>query len=232
MCTAFHPQTDSQTERFTSVMEQYLQSYINYLQDNWSTWLPLVEFATNNHLSEATNLSPFFALHSYHPRGGTSLLPTTEPTPGDLDALSAATAIQEIHDFLRAEVSYAQAIQAEGGNHRRIPAPVFRPGERVWLDARNIKTQRPTVKLDHHRLGPYKVVESVGASAVCLCLPDTTQIHPVFHVSLLEHAADNAFPGQITPPLHAVIVEGEEEWEVETIFYSCLQYNRLQYLVK
>ena len=67
MSTAFHPQTDGQTERFNSVMEQYLRSYVNYLQDDWSAWLPLAEFAANNHSSEATNLSPFFALHSYHP---------------------------------------------------------------------------------------------------------------------------------------------------------------------
>ena len=101
MSTAFHPKTDGQTERFNSVMEQYLRSYINYLQDDWSSWLPLAEFAANNHSSEATNLSPFFALHGYHPRATTNLLPAAVPTPGDPDALAAATAIQEIHDYLR-----------------------------------------------------------------------------------------------------------------------------------
>ena len=125
MSTAFHPQTDGQTERFNSVMEQYLRSYVNYLQDDWSSWLPLAEFAANNHSSEATNLSPFFALHGYHPRATTSLLPTTEPTPEDPDALAAATAIQEIHDHLGAEMGRAQAIQAEEGNCRRTPATVF-----------------------------------------------------------------------------------------------------------
>ena len=63
MSTAFHPQTHGQTERFNTVMEQYLRSYINYLQDDWSLWLPLAEFAANNHSSDATQLSPFFALH-------------------------------------------------------------------------------------------------------------------------------------------------------------------------
>ena len=100
------------------------------------------------------------------------------------------------------------------------------------MDTRNIKTRRPSVKLDHRRLGPYEVVESVGTSAVRLYLPATVQIHPVFHVSLLEHAADDPYPGQISPPVPAVIVDGEEEWEVETILNSCLHYNRLQYLVK
>ena len=62
MSTAFHPQTDGQTERFNAVMEQYLRSYINYLQDDWSSWLPMAEFAANNQTSESTLSSPFFAL--------------------------------------------------------------------------------------------------------------------------------------------------------------------------
>ena len=166
MSTAYHPETDSQTERFNSVMEQYLISYVNYLQDDWSAWLPLAEFATNNHSSEATNLSPFFALHGYHPRAMTSLQPATEPIPGDPDTLAAASTIQEIYDYLRAQMGRGQAIQAEGGNRRRTPTPVFRPGDKVWLDTRNIKTRRPSVKLDHGRLGPYEVIQSVGASVI------------------------------------------------------------------
>ena len=81
---------------------------------------------------------------------------------------------------------------------------------------------------DHRRLGPYEVVESVGTGTVRLRLPATIQIHPVFHVSLLEHAVNDPFPGRITPPPPAVILDDEEEWEVETIFNSRLHYNRLQ----
>ena len=232
MSTAFHPQTDGQTERFNSVMEQYLRSYVNNLQDDWTSWLPLAEFAANNYSSEATNLCPFFTLHGYHPRATTSLLPATELIPGDPHVLAAATAIQEIHDHLRAEMGRAQAKQAEGRNRRCTPAPVFRPGDRVWLDTRNIKTHRPYVTRDHRWLGPYKVVKSIGTSAVRLRLPATVQIHPVFHVSLLEQATNDPYPGQIAPPPPAVIVDGEEEWEVETIMDSRLHYNSLQYLVK
>ena len=98
--TAFHPQTDGQTERFNTVMEQYLRSYVNYLQDDWSSWLPLAEFAANNQASEATGMSPFFASHGYHPRATTDLIPLADPVAGDIDALAAATALQEIHDHL------------------------------------------------------------------------------------------------------------------------------------
>jgi len=68
LSTAFHPQTDGQTERMNAVMEQYLQSYVNYLQDDWADWLPIAEFASNNHISDTTAVSPFFANLGYDPR--------------------------------------------------------------------------------------------------------------------------------------------------------------------
>ena len=129
-------------------------------------------------------------------------------------------------------MGHTKAIQSDTGNRRRTPDPIFRPGDKVWLDARNIKTQRPLVKLDHRSLGLFEVFENIGASTVCLRLPATVQIHPIFHVSLLEHAADDPYPGQIAPPPPPIIVDGEEEWEVATILDSRLHYNRLQYLVK
>ena len=58
------------------------------------------------------------------------------------------------------------------------------------------------------------------------------RIHPVFHVSLLAHAANDPLPGQHSPPAPAVIVDGEEEWEVERILDSRYYYNHLQYLTK
>ena len=88
------------------------------------------------------------------------------------------------------------------------------------------------MKLDHRQLRPDEVIESVGASAVRLCLPATVPIHLVFHISLLELAADDPYPGQVSPAPPAVIVDSEEEWEVETILDSRLHYNCLQYLVK
>jgi hypothetical protein len=68
LSTTFDAETDGQTERTNSVMEQYLRAYVNYQQDNWAQYLPLTEFATNNHLSETTGLSPFFVNYGMHPK--------------------------------------------------------------------------------------------------------------------------------------------------------------------
>ncbi|KAI0996661.1 Transposon Ty3-I Gag-Pol polyprotein [Podosphaera aphanis] len=54
MSTAFHPETDGQTERFNALMEQYLRSYVSYQQDDWVKWLPMAEFAANNYVSTST----------------------------------------------------------------------------------------------------------------------------------------------------------------------------------
>ena len=65
--SGYHPEADGQTERVNQTLEQYLRHYVSYQQDNWSTLLPLAEFAYNNAPSETTGVSPFFANKGYHP---------------------------------------------------------------------------------------------------------------------------------------------------------------------
>ncbi len=68
LSSAYHPQTDGQTERVNQVLEQYLRCTINYHQDNWVDLLPLAEFAYNNTLQGSTQQTPFFANYGHHPR--------------------------------------------------------------------------------------------------------------------------------------------------------------------
>jgi len=66
--TAFHPQTDGQTERTNAIiLEQYLRAYINYQQDDWCGYLPLAEFAYNNGYQETIKKTPFFANYGINP---------------------------------------------------------------------------------------------------------------------------------------------------------------------
>jgi hypothetical protein len=65
--TAYHPQTDGQTERQNAEIEKYLRAWINERQDDWSEWLPMAEFAINNRVASATGVSPFFLNHGRHP---------------------------------------------------------------------------------------------------------------------------------------------------------------------
>ncbi|MBW0478266.1 hypothetical protein O181_017981 [Austropuccinia psidii MF-1] len=62
LSTAFHPETDEREERVNHVLEQYLQMYVRYHQDDWHTWIPLAEFAYNNAEHSSTKQSPFFTI--------------------------------------------------------------------------------------------------------------------------------------------------------------------------
>ena len=60
LSTAYHPQTDSQTERINQEIEQYLRLFVNYHQTDRSEWLSLAEFSYNDKLHTSTGYSPFF----------------------------------------------------------------------------------------------------------------------------------------------------------------------------
>src|SRR5258705_6208175 len=72
--SGYHLEGDGQMECINQVLEQYLQAYTNYQQDNWAPLLPLAEFAYNNTASTTTGISPFFANKGYHQRLSTNLL--------------------------------------------------------------------------------------------------------------------------------------------------------------
>ena len=77
---SFHPQTDGQTERANQDVERYLRTYCSYMQDDWSDWLPMAEFADNNALSPSIGQSAFFLNKGYHPRMSFDPDPTEYPT--------------------------------------------------------------------------------------------------------------------------------------------------------
>jgi len=114
-------------------------------------------------------------------------------------------------------------------NRRRSPAPIFKPGDRVYLDTSDIRTTCLSPKLSHHRLGPFKIERQVGPLAYRLKLPHgLRQLHPVFNVVKLSAALDDLIPGrkpQAPPP--PIVVDREPEWEVEEVLDSRWHRRRL-----
>ncbi|PIL27173.1 hypothetical protein GSI_10315 [Ganoderma sinense ZZ0214-1] len=72
--TAYHPQTDGQTERMNQEIQTYLRIFINYKQDDWVEWLPLAEFAYRCRVHASTGMSPFFMTHGHEPNTGVETL--------------------------------------------------------------------------------------------------------------------------------------------------------------
>jgi hypothetical protein len=229
--TAYHPQADGQTEHVNQELEQYLRIWVNERQDNWDNLLPLAEFSHNNAVHSSTKETPFILDTGRHPRMGFE--PHRE--------VSHLESVNEFTDRMAGSLEEAKAALAKAKddmakyyNRRRIPAPDYKIGDRVYLDASDIRTTRPSAKLSHRRLGPFTVQGKVGRNAYRLKLPTSLQrLHPVFNVVKLTPAPEDPIPGRRPPPAPLpVLVDGEEEYLVEKILDSRRFRNRLQFLVK
>jgi len=105
----------------------------------------------------------------------------------------------------------------------RKEPPAYQVGDLVMLSGRNIKTRRPTKKLDHKNQGPFQIEKIVSPLAVRLTLPRKWKIHNVFHVSLLEpyQASKHRAPPDPSKVLReADDIEQSEEYDVEEVMSS------------
>ena len=101
--TAFHPETDGQTERVNQILEKYLRYMISYQQDDWIKFLPMAEFAYNITLHTSTSVTPFFTKYGFHPRFSIAI-PVGYVNPS---AEERAHLMKEVHHDLSLELSIA-----------------------------------------------------------------------------------------------------------------------------
>ena len=216
LSTAFHPETDGNQERSHQELEKYLRAFASYTQDNWGNLLPVCQLALNNRTSTSTGLSPFFLGHGFHqdllgtptemgPAGPLGS-PHSPATKGQLWLEKQRDAIA----FAQASMAAAQETQERHANRGRQAAEAFKVGDRVWLRLKNVRTQRPSKKLDWIAL-PYRVTGLVGSHAIRLDTP--RGIHPVFHVSLVKRAREDPLPSQTSPDYEPPAIAPNETTE-------------------
>ncbi|KAL5498856.1 hypothetical protein ACEPAH_1374 [Sanghuangporus vaninii] len=156
--TAYHPQTDSQTERVNQELEQYLRLYVNHRQSDWADWLALAEFAYNNHEHSATKLFPFFVNSGVHPVGFTGI----RTSSSNMSAEEFAKHVKGIHELAQANLVKANEDMKRFYDRHAGKSMEYEAGSKVFLDGRNIKTTRPTKKMDDKWFGPFEIVEKGG----------------------------------------------------------------------
>ena len=198
---------------------------------HWDDLLPFTEFQYNNHIHSATQNIPFLL--------DTGRLPRMGFEPGQpRSRLETVNEFKErMTDTLteaKAALSKSKDDMAKYYDRRRTPAPDYQSGDRVYLDASDIHTTRPSQKLSHKRLGLFTIVKKVGNGAYRLRLPPSmSRLHPVFNVVKLTPAPEDPIQGRRPrPPPLPKIVNGEEEWIVEEILDSRMVNRKLRYLVK
>ncbi|SJL10449.1 uncharacterized protein ARMOST_13835 [Armillaria ostoyae] len=175
--TTFHPQTDGQMEQVNQEIEKYLWIFINYRQDNWSDWLPLVEFTHNNRVHNSVRPSPF-------------------TSPATMEFIKTTA---KIHKETESALKEAAGRMEKQYNKRKRNAIDYQIGDHIWLDATNLHLPRPKKKLNDKRVGLFEILEKAGASIYKLKLPPHWKVHPCFNKKLLTPYTLPAFPNQEEP---------------------------------
>jgi hypothetical protein len=222
--SAFHPQTDGQTERANRVLEDMLRHYVDPDGRDWDKHISMAEFAVNNAYHDSIKSTPFFLNFGRHPR-----------VPGHPDFPSKVPEAQGVERRLRELWARAkECLQAAASRQKayvdaRRTSVEFAVGEQVLLSTRYARPKNVLgKKLLPRWMGPFAVTEKVNDVAYRLSLPDNLRWHNVFHVSLVQKYVAG---GSVQPPPMPEIVNGEPEYEVEKILLHRLRGSQLEFLV-
>lgn len=188
--------------------------------------------------SASTGVSPFFLSHGYHMEP-LQLFEELGPVQSGKSPVQKADEIvrkmKEATEWAQMAMAVAQQAQEETANRKRQQSYDFKEGDKVWLNLKNVRTDRLCKKFDVKN-AKYTIVKKISSHAFRLNTPPG--IHNVFHSVMLRPAAEDPLPSQRTidpqPPPH--IVGEEDEYEVEEILKERIVQRRggpkKKYLVK
>ena len=161
MSTAYHPQTDGQTERTNQVLEGYLRNFVNYDQNDWYQLFPLAEQAYNNSVTNAHGMSPFYANYTFHPQ--TEWIKKREVQNPETQLY--AHWMQTIHVQAHEALEQTREGISKYYDRKAKLQPAIKVGDQVMLNGKSIRTKRPAKKLSQKLYGPFKVLEKQGKRA-------------------------------------------------------------------
>ncbi|KAD4180450.1 hypothetical protein E3N88_29041 [Mikania micrantha] len=186
LSTAYHPQTDGQSERTIQTLEDMLRSCVIDFGGSWDTHLPLIEFSYNNSYHTSIQCAPFEALYGRKCRSPVCW------TEIDDSQVVGPELIQETSDkitIIQSRLKAARDRQRIYADRRRKPLE-FQVGDRVLLKVspwKGVVRFGKKGKLAPRYVGPFEILERIGPVAYKLKLPvELSNVHDTFHVSNLK----------------------------------------------
>ena len=214
MSTAYHPQSDGQTERVNRELEQQLRTHANRTGSNWKQWLSVVEMHYNSDVHESTGKTPYemngvdwrdqWALAMRSPRSSLS----------NDEANDLMRDIRTTWEDARQMMLKMREQQRKYADQRRRDER-YQVGDLVMLSTDKLAVGRG--KLKDRWVGPFPVVEAYSNGVnVRLELPDEySRLHPVFHVERLKRFVPSTidWPNREQPDRpRAKLVDGKKKW--------------------
>ncbi len=237
MSTAYHPQTDGQTERANRTLEDMLRAYVSYRQDDWDQHLTAAEIAYNNSVQASTGYSPFFLNSGQHPNLPLSSAVQPANISNNPPAAELLSDLYRDLECAKENLKRAQQRQAHYANQHRREV-TFCVGDEVLLSTANLRHELRAPKLAPKFIGPFSISRVISDVAYELTLPDTmSRVHPVFHISKLKPYRDGSasFPDRhqlpVRPAPELLPDTGEKAWEVKQVVGKRTVRGKVQYLV-
>lgn len=238
LTTAYHPQSDGQSEREIQTLITALRGYVNAMGNDWDEFLPALELAFNSKQQASTGAAPFTLVYGTDARlpidcALDDARPATVPA-----ATHRAERMQKALDLARSRAEIAQSKQKRlADRHRRLQ--LLKPGDRVLLSTDGLHLRSGTHKLTARYIGPFDVVGSVNDNAVTLALPPLLgALHSTFNISRLKlyrngRALFPARPQRLPqPPAVQTDSNGAASYEVECVLAQRGAAGRRELLVR
>ncbi|KAI4313089.1 hypothetical protein MLD38_037861 [Melastoma candidum] len=180
--TAYHPQTDGQTEVVNRTMAAILRTLVSKNQKDWDIKLAHAEFAYNRAPSSTTKSLPFQVVYGLNPLVPVKLMPASDMRSVSRDAEERAKEMRSLHEKIRAQIEKANQRYTERANRGRR-MKIFQPGDFVWIHLRKDRFPgKRKNKLMPRAEGPFKIIERINENAYKIDLPGDYGVSATFNV--------------------------------------------------